>query len=170
MIASLCRGLDGMALAIELAAARLPSVGLDGLESGLADRLDLLTGGSRLDDRHRSLRSALDWSYALLDEPDQALLRRVSVFAGPFAAASAADVLAGWAPVDADGVPSILARLTDHSLLVTIATPGGTRYRVLETIRQYGAALVERRRRDGGAPGTPPGVDASPRPGGCCLR
>ena len=142
-VVSLCRGLDGMALAIELAAARLPSVGLDGLESGLADRLDLLTGGSRLDDRHRSLRSALDWSYALLEEPDRALLRRVSVFAGPFAAASAADVLAGWVPVDADGVPPILARLADHSLLVTTATPGGTRYRVLETIRQYGAALVE---------------------------
>ena len=59
----------------------------------------LLTGGSRLDDRHRSLRSALDWSYALLDEPDRALLRRVSVFAGPFAARSAAEVLDGW---DAD--------------------------------------------------------------------
>ncbi len=142
-VVSLCRGLDGMALAIELAAARLPSVGLDGLESGLADRLDLLTGGSRLDDRHRSLRSALDWSYELLDDADRALLRRVSVFAGPFAAASAADVLAGWAPLDADGVPSILARLADQSLLVTTATPGGTRYRVLETIRQYGAALVE---------------------------
>ncbi len=94
-VVALCRGLDGMALAIELAAARLPSLGLDGLESGLADRLVLLTGGSRLDDRHRSLRSALDWSYALLDEPDRALLRRLSVFAGAFAAASAAEVLGG---------------------------------------------------------------------------
>jgi len=141
-VVALCRGLDGMALAIELAAARLPSVGLDGLESGLADRLELLTGGSRIDDRHRSLRSTLDWSYALLDEPDRALLRRVSVFAGPFAAASAADVLGGWAPLDADSVPAILARLVDHSLLLTTATPGGTRYRVLETIRQYGAELV----------------------------
>ncbi len=70
-----------MALAIELAAARYPSLGLDGLEAGLADRLRLLTGGPRIDDRHRSLRSTLDWSYALLDEPDQAVLRRVSVFA-----------------------------------------------------------------------------------------
>jgi predicted ATPase/DNA-binding CsgD family transcriptional regulator len=142
-VVTLCRGLDGMALAIELAAARLPSLGLDGLESGLADRLLLLTGGSRLDDRHRSLRSTLDWSYRLLDEPDRALLRRLSVFAGPFAAASAAEVLAGWDPVEADHVPSILARLADHSLLVTTATPGGTRYRLLETIRQYGATLVE---------------------------
>jgi predicted ATPase/DNA-binding CsgD family transcriptional regulator len=142
-VVALCRGLDGMALAIELAAARLPSLGLDGLESGLADRLLLLTGGSRLDDRHRSLRSTLDWSHRLLEEPERALLRRLSVFAGPFAAASAAEVLAGWEPVDADLVPSMLARLVDQSLLVTTATPGGTRYRVLETIRQYGATLVE---------------------------
>jgi predicted ATPase len=142
-VAALCRGLDGTALAIELAAARLPSLGLDGLEAGLADRLVLLTGGSRVDDRHRSLRSTLDWSYRLLAERDQALLRRVSVFAGPFTAGSAAEALAGWHPVDADLVPSTLARLVDQSLLVTTVTPGGTRYRVLETIRQYGAALVE---------------------------
>jgi predicted ATPase/DNA-binding CsgD family transcriptional regulator len=142
-VASLCRGLDGMALAIELAAARLPSLGLDGLEAGLADRLDLLAGGARMDDRHRSLRSALDWSHALLDEADRAVLRRVSVFAGPFAAASAAEVLADWPPVDADPVPAVLARLADQSLLVTTTTPGGTRYRVLETIRQYGASHVD---------------------------
>ncbi len=142
-VVALCRGLDGMALAIELAAARLPSLGLDGLEEGLADRLPLLTGGSRLDDRHRSLRSALDWSYALLDEPDRALLRRVSVFAGPFAARSAAEVLGGWEPIDPDLVPSQLAGLADQSLLVTTSSRGETRYRALETIRQYGAALVE---------------------------
>src|SRR4051794_7082241 len=142
-VTALCRGLDGMALAIELAAARLASLGLDGLEEGLADRLLLLTGGSRLDDRHRSLRSTLDWSYALLDEPDRALLRRLSVFAGPFAARSAAEMLEGWEPIDADLVPSRLAALADQSLLVTMSAHGGTRYRALETIRQYGAALLE---------------------------
>ncbi len=142
-VTALCRGLDGMALAIELAAARLPSVGLDGLEAGLADRLVLLTGGSRVDDRHRSLRSTLDWSYALLDEPDRAVLRRVAVFAGPFTARAAAEVLDGWGPVDADLVPSTLARLADQSLLVTTAPAGVTRYHALETIRQYGAALME---------------------------
>ena len=143
-VVGLCRGLDGMALAIELAAARLPSLGLDGLEEGLADRLPLLTGGSRLDDRHRSLRSALDWSYALLADPDRALLRRVSVFAGPFAARSATEMLEGWEPIDADLVPTMLAGLADQSLLVTTTSAqGGTRYRALETIRQYGAALVE---------------------------
>ena len=89
-IAGVCRALDGVALAIELAAARYSSPGLDGLESGLADRLQLLTGGPRIDDRHRSVRSTLNWSYALLAEPDQAVLRRVSVFADPFTATAAA--------------------------------------------------------------------------------
>ena len=127
-----------MALAIELAAARFSSLGLDGLEAGLADRLRLLTGGPRIDDRHRSLRSTLDWSYALLDEPDRAVLRRVSVFAPPFPAAAAAVVLAGWPPVQTGAVPTILAGLADQSLLTAVAEPGGTRYRALETIRQYG--------------------------------
>ena len=92
-VAAICRGLDGMALAIELTAARVPSLGLDGIEAGLADRMNLLTGGRRADDRHRSLRSALDWSYALLDEADRAVLRRISVFAAPFTAAAAEAVL-----------------------------------------------------------------------------
>ena len=97
-VAAICRRLDGMALAIELTAARLPSLGLDGIEAGLADRLRLLTGGRRINDRHRSLRSTLDWSYALLAGPDQAVLRRVSVFAAPFTAGAAAAMLAGWPP------------------------------------------------------------------------
>ena len=142
-VAAVCRGLDGMALAIELAAARVPSLGLDGIEAGLADRLRLLTGGRRIDDRHRSLRSTLDWSYALLDEPDQAVLRRVSVFAAPFTAGAAAAVLAGWPPVERGAIPTILAGLADQSLLVAIADPGGTRYRALETIRQYGADRLD---------------------------
>jgi len=136
-INAICRGLDGMALAIELAAARFPSLGLDGLEAGLADRLRLLTGGPRIDDRHRSLRSTLDWSYALLQEPDQAVLRRVSVFTGSFTATAAAVMLADWLPVPAAHIPSLLAGLADQSLLIAIAGPSGMRYRVLETIRQY---------------------------------
>lgn len=138
-LAAICLGLDGMALAIELAAARVASLGLDGIEAGLADRLRLLTGGPRVDDRHRSLRSALDWSYALLDEASQSVLRRVCVFAAPFTAAAAADVLTCWPPVESSAVPGILAGLAEQSLLVAIADPAGTQYRVLETIRQYGA-------------------------------
>ncbi|MGC4110112.1 MAG: LuxR C-terminal-related transcriptional regulator [Nocardioides sp.] len=113
-VAALCRGLDGMALAIELAAARLPSLGLDGLESGLSDQLLLLAGGSRAADRHRSLRSALDWSYALLTEEERALVRRVSVFAGAFSANAVTELVSGWDPVVGDQVPDLLAE-TDRA-------------------------------------------------------
>jgi len=139
-IARVCRSLDGMALAIELAAARLATLGLDGVESGLADALRMLSGGSRLDERHSSLRSTIDWSYALLDPAEQALLRRVSVFAAPFTADAAAEV-AGFLPVEV-GLADGLARLADNSLAV--ARPGAeTRYRVLETIRQYGVDQLD---------------------------
>ena len=143
-IAAICRGLDGVALAIELTAARVPSLGLDGIEAGLADRMNLLAGGPRADDRHRSLRSALDWSYALLDEADRAVLRRVSVFAAPFTATAAQAMLAGWPPAADGAIGAALARLADQSLLVTVADADGTRYRALETVRQYGAAQLDR--------------------------
>src|SRR5690242_19800458 len=138
-VAVICRKLDGIALVIELAAARVTSLGLGDLEAGLADRLRLLTGGSRVAGRHRSLQSTLDWSYALLDGPSQAVLRRVSVFAAPFTAAAVAAVASGWPPAPA-GLPHvILAGLVDQSLLVAAPGDGATRYRVPETIRQYGA-------------------------------
>ena len=128
-IHSICLGLDGMALAIELAAARVPVLGVAGLETGLADRLDLLTGGKRIDDRHRSLRSALDWSWAMLDPEEQTALRRVSVFASPFSAEDASSVMS---------VPAgHLGALADASLLVALPSADGHRYRALETIRQY---------------------------------
>jgi predicted ATPase len=137
-VAAVCRALDGVALAIELAAARFASLGLGGLEAGLSDPLRLLTGGPRIDDRHRSVRSTLDWSHALLDEAERAVLRRVSVFAGPFPADAAA-VQAGWPPVPAAAVATTLAALADRSLLVAVAGLAGTRYRALEPVRQYGA-------------------------------
>jgi predicted ATPase/DNA-binding CsgD family transcriptional regulator len=138
-IAPLCARLDGMALAIELAAARCPSLGLDGITAALSDPLRMLSGGSRADDRHRSVRAALDWSHALLAPADQALLRRVSVFVAPFTVEAAARVAApeagrsDWGLV-ADG----LARLAEQSLLVVTSFPSGTAYRAVETIRQYG--------------------------------
>lgn len=148
-VAAVCDALDGSALAIELAAARLPAVGLDGVEAGLADRLQLLAGGARADDRHRSLRSTLDWSYALLGEFDQALLRRTSVFAAPFTVAAACAVAGDRPPPAVEDVRGGLARLVDQNLLSTVADPGGTRYRMLETIRQYGTGmLVAARERD----------------------
>ncbi|MEU6795813.1 ATPase, partial [Nonomuraea wenchangensis] len=132
---AVCARLDGMALAIELAAARCPTLGLDGITAALSHPLRMLTGGSRADERHRSVRAALDWSHALLEPADRMLLRRVSVFAAPFTAAAAAEVAGVEEGVVADG----LARLAEQSLLVVAAAPGGTEYRALETIRQYAA-------------------------------
>src|SRR5262249_33476993 len=112
-------------------------------EAGLADRMSLLTGGRRADERHRSLRSAIDWSYALLDEPDRAVLRRLSVFAAPFTAAAAEAVCGWWAPVTASGaIAAAPARLAEQSLRVAVAGPAGTRYHALETIRQYGTGQL----------------------------
>lgn len=133
-IASICERLDGMALAIELAAARYPTLGLDGLTAALSHPLRMLTGGSRADERHRSVRAALDWSHALLEPADRALLRQVSVFVAPFTAPAVAEVAGSEEGIVADG----LARLAEQSLLVVTASPGGTTYRALETIRQYG--------------------------------
>jgi predicted ATPase len=137
-VAEVCRKLDGVALAIELAAARLPALGLDGLVAGLANHLRLLVGGYRADDRHRSVRAMLDWSRALLAGPDLTLLRRVSVFVSPFTASAAAAV-AEFSPLEPGHVVDGLARLADQSLLSVAASANGTRYRALETIRQYGA-------------------------------
>ncbi|PZF82247.1 ATP-binding protein [Jiangella anatolica] len=137
-VADVCRKLDGVALAIELAAARLPALGFDGLAAGLADHLRLLVGGYRADDRHRSVRAVLDWSRALLDEPGVVLQRRISVFVSPFTAAAAASV-AGFDPLAPGDVVDGLARLADQNLLSVVPSAGVTRYRALETIRQYGA-------------------------------
>ena len=136
-VAEVCRKLDGVALAIELAAARLPALGLDGLVAGLSDHLRLLVGGYRADERHRSVRAMLDWSQALLGSADSTLLRRVSVFVSPFTAPAAAQV-AGFPPLEPDEVVDRLARLADQSLLIVAASASGTRYRAQETIRQYG--------------------------------
>ncbi|HEX6523183.1 MAG TPA: LuxR C-terminal-related transcriptional regulator [Streptosporangiaceae bacterium] len=135
--AEICRKLDGVALAIELATARLPALGLDGLVAGLSDHLRLLVGGQRADERHRSVRAMLDWSQAMLSGADSTLLRRVSIFVSPFTASAAAQV-AGFPPLKPDEVVDGLARLADQSLLLVAASASGTRYRALETIRQYG--------------------------------
>ena len=140
-VAGMCRALGGMPLAIELAAARLPSLGLDGLGAGLGDQLSLLSGGSRQQQRHRSLHDTLDWSYRLLDPREQAVLRRVAVFAGPFGLA-AATAVAGYDPVEPARVADALGRLAEHSLLVPAAGAGGTRHHTLEPVRQFAAARL----------------------------
>lgn len=135
-VAELCGALDGMALAIELAAARAPSLGLDGLMAGLDERLRLLTSGGPVADRHRSLRNAIAWSYELLAPVDAALLSRLSVFTSWFDV-DAAVAVAGLGSSRAEMVDG-LGHLADHNLLV-VAAGGSTRYRALETIRQFGA-------------------------------
>jgi len=142
-IAAICGRLDGMALAIELAAARCSTLGLDGIAAALSHPLRMLTGGSRADERHRSVRGALDWSHALLEPADRELLRRVSVFVAPFTAAAAAQVAGGDEGGDEGIVADGLARLTEQSLLTVTASAGGTAYRALETIRQYGLERLE---------------------------
>ncbi|UJW28528.1 LuxR C-terminal-related transcriptional regulator [Saccharothrix sp. AJ9571] len=139
--ARICRDLDGLPLALELAAARLPATGLDGLVAGLSDRLTLLTGRGRADERHRSLRSALDWSHELLDEAARAVLRRICVFAGPFTVDAAVSVIDGGV-VAPRAVRALVAELADWSLLTPVAVSGETRYRLLETVRQFGAELL----------------------------
>ncbi|MER6956613.1 LuxR C-terminal-related transcriptional regulator [Streptomyces sp. NPDC000618] len=141
-IAAVCERLDGMALAIELAAARWPTLGLDGLTAGLSDQLRILAGGPRADDRHRSVRAALDWSHDLLQPSDRALLRRISVFVMPFTADAAAAV-AGFAPLEPAAVADGLGRLAEQSLLTATPSATGTRYQALETIRQYGAQRLD---------------------------
>ncbi|MFF2551586.1 ATP-binding protein [Nocardia sp. NPDC058058] len=126
--------LDGVALAIELAAARWTTLGLDGLGEGLSDQLHMLAGGARADDRHRSVRAALDWSHALLEPADRILLRRIAVFMKSFTIAAAAQVTGS----DKGSVATGLARLVEQSLLTVTPTATGTEYRALETIRQYG--------------------------------
>ncbi|MFC9706393.1 ATP-binding protein [Streptomyces sp. NPDC056943] len=141
-VVALCERLDGMALAIELAAARCATLGLDGLVAGLSDQLRILAGGPRAADRHRSVRAVLDWSHDLLEPADRALLRRVSAFVVPFTAEAAAE-LAGFAPLDPGAVADGLAGLAEQSLLTVTPSASGTRYRALETIRQYGAERLD---------------------------
>ena len=137
LVTEVCRKLDGIALAIELAAARLPTLGLDELVAGLSDHLRLLVGGRRADERHSSLRAMLDWSAGLLTSADLTLFRRIAVFVAPFTVAAASEVVE-FTPLERpDAVADGLARLAEQSLLIAAPSSGTFRYRALEAIRQY---------------------------------
>ncbi|MEU8319578.1 BTAD domain-containing putative transcriptional regulator [Nonomuraea sp. NPDC048881] len=130
------RGLDGMPLALELAAARLRTLSLPELADGLSDRFRLLTTGSRTAlPRHRTLAAVIDWSWQLLSDDERTVAERVSILPGGVTPASAAAVCAGTA-VRAGEIPDLLAALVDRSLLQLAPDPG--RYRMLETLREYG--------------------------------
>src|SRR5215208_7146196 len=138
-VAQVCRRLDGIPLAIELAAGRMGVLSAEQLASRLEDFLKLLTGGPTADPRHRTLRATLEWSHELLSEPERTLFRRLSVFAGGWALEVAEEVGSGEG-IEQDDVLDILSTLVDKSLVVAEASPGvegELRYRMLEPIRQY---------------------------------
>lgn len=137
-IAALCRDLEGLPLAIELAAVRLRSLSLDQIRARLSDRLSLLSQGNQ-DGPHRQLtmRALIDWSYQLCDPAERLVLARASVFSGGFGL-DAAEQVCGGAGVDGDDVLDLLHGLVDKSLLIGEEVAGVIRYRMLETVREYG--------------------------------
>jgi predicted ATPase/DNA-binding SARP family transcriptional activator len=137
-VAQICRRLDGIPLAIELAAARIKVLSVDEIAARLDNCFSLLTAGSRTAiPRHQTLRATIDWSYDLLTEPERILLRRLSVFAGGFTL-EAVEAVCSQGMKQSD-ILDLLGRLVDKSLVIVEAGSefSGTRYRLLETIRQY---------------------------------
>jgi predicted ATPase/class 3 adenylate cyclase/DNA-binding CsgD family transcriptional regulator len=136
-VGEICRRLDGLPLAIELAAARVRALSVAEILDSLHDRFRLLTGGARTAvRRQQTLRASVDWSHALLTEPEQVLFRRLAAFLGGFDF-PAAQAVAGHGEVERFQVLDLLTLLVDKSLVVTDDSGGRTRYRLLETVRQY---------------------------------
>jgi predicted ATPase/class 3 adenylate cyclase len=137
-VAEICRRLDGIPLAIELAAARVSALSPDDIAMRLGDRFRLLAGGRRTAvPRQQTLHALIDWSWDLLTEEDRRLLRRLSVFTGGWTVARASEIVGdGPGAVDSLDLADGLARLVDRSLVV-VERGTTTRYRMLETIRQY---------------------------------
>ncbi|MFI8912761.1 ATP-binding protein [Streptomyces sp. NPDC053513] len=144
VLARLCRGLDGIPLAIELSAVWLGALSLEQIEERLSERYRLLTGGPRDSPaRQRTLRALVDWSHQLCSRPEQLVWARVSVFAGGFDLA-AAEYVAGGDGVPPADVPEVVRSLVDKSVLIRDEQGRGARYRMLETLREYGhERLVE---------------------------
>ena len=129
-VTEICRRLDGIPLAIELAAARTTHLGVEQILERLSDRFGLLTGGRRRVGRQQTLAAAMDWSYDLLDEPERMLFRRLAVFRGSFSL-EAAEAVGGTDAVD------LLGSLVTKSLVIAQQDGGRVRYRMLETVRAY---------------------------------
>ena len=143
-IGELCRRLDGIPLALELAAARLDVLSIEDISSRLQDRFGLLTQGSRTPDlRHRTLQATFDWSHDLLNEAERTVLRRIAVFAGGFTIDGAAAV-ATDATIGTHVIAGIVSHLVMHSLVVADTHQGRTRFGFLETIRAYSLEMLER--------------------------
>jgi diguanylate cyclase (GGDEF)-like protein len=144
-VREICRHLDGIPLAIELAAARLRHLSPEQIAQRLDDRFALLTGGSGTDlPRQRTLRALVDWSHDLLAPPEQVLLRRLAVFVGGCTLETAEEVCCGLAPLAPRDALTLLSSLVDKSLVVIArSAQGGTRYQMLETIRLYALEKLE---------------------------
>jgi predicted ATPase/class 3 adenylate cyclase/DNA-binding CsgD family transcriptional regulator len=137
VVAEICARLDGLPLAIELAAARVRALSLAEILDSLHDRFRLLTGGARTAvRRQQTLRASVDWSHALLTEPERVLFRGLAAFLGGFDF-DAAQTVASGGEVERFQVLDLLTLLVDKSLVVADDTGGRTRYRLLETVRQY---------------------------------
>lgn len=137
LLEQICERLDGMPLAIELAAARVRALSLHQIVDSLHDRFRLLTGGARTAvRRQQTLRASVDWSHALLTEPEQVLFRRLAAFAGGFDL-DAAQAVGADSDVESYQLLDQLSLLVDKSLVVADDTADGMRYRLLETVRQY---------------------------------
>src|SRR5262249_40395052 len=140
-VARICRELDGLPLAIELAAARANVLSLKEIAARLGDRFRFLRSWRRITDaRHQTLRAAMDWSYELLSQQERALLGRLSAFAGGFGLDAVAKVCLGG---DETQALELVGRLVESSLVTAGQRPGGTRDRLLETIREYAAERLE---------------------------
>ena len=137
VVAELCIHLDGIPLALELAAARVHSLSIEEINARLKDRFELLTGGSHTAlPRQQTLRATLDWSYELLSDPERTVLNRLAIFLGGFTLDAALSV--GSDPtIDENAVVDLLSQLVARSLVVADTNAAGTRYHLLETTRAY---------------------------------
>jgi predicted ATPase/DNA-binding CsgD family transcriptional regulator len=141
-VAQICHDLDGIPLAIELAAARVRMLAPEQIAAALSDRFHLLTGGARtVMPRHQTLQASIDWSHELLDDGERTLLRRLSVFAGGWTLDAAEQVCPGDG-IDRYDVLDLLTGLVDKSLVTPDDQGPPTRYRLLETVRQYATARL----------------------------
>jgi predicted ATPase/DNA-binding SARP family transcriptional activator len=141
-VIDLCRRLDGIPLALELAAARISVLEPAEIVQRLGDALATLGGGPIGITRQRTLRGTFEWSHDLLTEPEQVLLRRLSAFSGGFTLAAIEAVCAA-PPLHRTGILDLLARLIDKSLVISEKSAEGTRYRQLETVRQFGTENLD---------------------------
>ena len=136
-VSTICRDLDGIPLAIELASARVKVLGVKQIQERLDRRFDLLVSTTRTNERHRTLRAAIDWSYELLSSPERRLLQRLALFAAGFTLSTAESACA-WGSIQRDEILDLLTSLVNKSLVVAETLQGNeARYRMLETIRQY---------------------------------